>query len=224
MMATAFAPHTLSSFDNHLAVSRDLIGRMAAAAVVNLETALHAMRRLRSGQTARIREADAAIDALEIQLQNAILRTLTLHAPMADDVRELVAALRIATQLERAGDQAKSIAKRVPNAVPVSMSECLRDLDRMGANAVELLKSAATSFERCDLKAARSICVRDARLNADFEDLSFRLIRLVSMAPEATTVGINMLSIGKYIERLGDYAVNIADEVIFMISGEHRSD
>lgn len=223
-MATAFAPHTLSSFDDHLAASRDLIGQMALAAVENVEAALHALRRLRSGQARRIREADAAIDALEIQLQEAVLRTLTLHAPMADDVRELVAALRIATQFERVGDQAKSIAKRIPDAVPVSMSDCLRDLDRMGAKAVEMLKTAATSFAQCDIKAARSICDRDARLNGEVEDLSLRLIRLVSKVPEATTVGINMLWIGKYIERLGDYAVNIADEVIFMISGAHRVD
>lgn len=224
-MATAISsiPHTLGVFDRELQEVRAALASMTARALKQLHLALDGLALLDAGRLAEIRRTDSAIDEMERRVEDKVIRIITLHAPMADDLRELIAILRIATQLERAGDQAKGIAKRVPSELPDVLRPTLERLVAMGAVACSMLADAAAAYQ-AQADDAASLRERDARLNILFDTASTELIAHMAADGALAECGTQLLSTAKQIERLGDYAFNIADEVAFMKTGEHLPD
>lgn len=217
-------PHTSTAFDADLIEVRRIVADMAGRAERALRASVDALAGMDRDGAAVIVAADRDIDALNEQLERSVVRTLALRAPMADDLRELIVAIRLGSQLERAGDQAKGIARRVPAVDPEFCARFEPLLARMTELAAGMIADANAAFQSRDVALARSVRRRDRALNALFDELTAALIGRMSEEPRRVTAGSHLLSIGKQIERVGDYATKIADNVCYMVTGEHFAD
>lgn len=223
-MSRVAVPHTSTAFDADLGEVRGLIGRMAALSADSLDAAILALRDMDADRAVAIVAADREIDALNERLEATVVRTIALRAPMADDLRELIVAIRLGSQLERAGDQAKGIAKRLPRLDADACADHLDTLSAMASLAGGMIRDADKAFQTRDLSTARSVRARDRALNDQFDALTTVIIHQMSADPRRVTAGSHLLSVAKQIERIGDYAAKIADNVCYMTTGEHFAD
>jgi phosphate transport system protein len=169
----------------------------------------------------RVIEADARIDALEAEIEKAAVQIIALRAPMADDLREVIAALKIASVVERIGDYAKNIAKRVHVIEPSSKIEPLSLLPEMARIAGEMVHNVLDAFAARDAAKAVAVCERDRAVD-DFYNSIFRtLLTFMMENPHNITPATHLLFIAKNLERIGDHATNVAEMVYFAATGSH---
>jgi phosphate transport system protein len=167
---------------------------------------------------------DQKIDELEVVIERLAVQIMTLRAPMADDLRETVAALKIAGVIERIGDYAKNIAKRVPQISNTHKIEALSVLPAMARLASDMLHDVLNAFAARDWEAAVEVCDRDRAVD-DFYNSIFRTL-LTFMMENPATIGeaAHLLFIAKNLERIGDHATNVAEMVYFAARGEYMAD
>jgi phosphate transport system protein len=213
-------PHTVSSYDLQLGEVRSIINRMAELAQHSLAGALDALQSADDVAAEQIVRSDAAIDDLERSLERLALMIIISRAPMAGDLRYLIVSIRIGKMLERTGDQAKRIARRVESFNAVKLAPRFRLVRAMESYASDMIDKAITSFNHASLDLAREVVNADAELNA----MNRRLVEACCEAMDARSIksaeGIQIISIGKQLERVGDYATNIAGDVAYMLTGE----
>ena len=216
--------HTVKAFDQDIGELRGLISQMGGLAEQAIDNALKALVRGDLELAAQVRTADKAIDALEAEVERATVRIIALRAPMANDLREVVAALKIAAVLERVGDYAKNIAKRVPMIESEHRIEPLSILPAMARMAAEMVHDALDAFAARDADKAVEVCERDNALD-DFYDSIFRtLVTHMVENPKTISQVAHLLFVAKNLERIGDHATNVAEMVYFAASGEQLAD
>lgn len=213
-------PHTVSSYNLQLAEVRSIINRMADEALAMLSGALHALCKADRVAAMQVVAQDKAIDELERSLERLALLIIMSRAPMAEDLRYLMAAIRIGKMIERTGDQAKRIARRheeVDLAVLGPRFPLLRAMER---HAGEMVAKAIASFNEGSRELAGEVMASDAELNA----MNDALIRACRAAMDGGTLGsgdgLQLILIAKQLERIGDYATKIAGDVAYMLTGE----
>ena len=216
--------HTVKAFDQDIGELRGLISQMGGLAEQAIDSALKALVRGDLELATQVRTADKAIDALEAEVERATVRIIALRAPMANDLREVVAALKIAAVLERVGDYAKNIAKRVPMIESEHRIEPLSILPAMARMAAEMVHDALDAFAARDADKAVEVCERDNALD-DFYDSIFRtLVTHMVENPKTISQVAHLLFVAKNLERIGDHATNVAEMVYFAASGEQLAD
>jgi phosphate transport system protein len=166
----------------------------------------------------RVMRGDEPINELHIEVDNRCFTLLALYQPMATDLRSIVAAVKINTDLERVGDLAVNIAEaaqRYTNHAPVKK---LIDIPQMGEIAQVMLRDSLDAFVKRDTTLAKRVLNEDDRLDA-LKTLVFREL-LACMLEDGTTVepALDLILISRHLERIGDHATNIAEDVIFMVS------
>ena len=218
--------HTVKAFDQDISQLRALISQMGGLA----EQAIHdAMKALSRGDTAlakEVRKKDKQIDVIEAELEKLIVRVIALRAPMADDLREVIAALKIAAVIERIGDYAKNIAKRVPmiHTEGEDRIEAISILPAMAQLASDMVHDVLDAFSARDAEAAAAICERDNALD-DFYDSIFRtLVTFMVENPRTVSQVAHLLFVAKNLERIGDHATNVAEMVYFAATGRYLAD
>ena len=216
--------HTLKAFDADIDRMRALIMEMGGFA----EQAIHeAMRCLidrdLQGAEQLIRD-DKKLDALEVETERRAVQLIALRAPMAADLRDVVAALKISGVVERIGDYAKNIAKRVPLLENVGKIEPLSLLPEMARVSTSMVHDVIDAFVARDPDAAVLVCERDQAVD-DFYDSIFRTL-LTHMMEKPHNIGqsAHLLFVAKNLERVGDHATNIAEMVYYAATGEHMAD
>ena len=211
--------HTVKAFDEDLAQLRALISQMGGFAEHALGEAMRClMERDREGAL-RVVEGDRKLDALEAEAEQRIVRLIALRAPMADDLRDAVAALKIVGVVERIGDYAKNIAKRVPEIEGGGQIEPLSLLREMARIAAEMVHDVLDAFLERDPVKAQAVCERDGAVD-DFYNSIFRaLLTFMMEDPQNITRSAHLLFVAKNIERIGDHATNIAEMVYFAATG-----
>jgi phosphate transport system protein len=216
--------HTVKAFDDDIGELRGLIAEMGGLAEHAIRAAITALQRHDLEAAARIVAEDKKIDALEMQVEQLAVRIIALRAPMAVDLREVVAALKIAGVVERIGDYAKNIAKRVPAIDSHSEIEPLSVLPAMAALAAALVHDVLDAFAARDAEAAVSVCERDKAVD-DFYNSLFRVL-VTHMMENPTTIGqvAHLLFIAKNLERVGDHATNVAEMVYYAATGTHMAE
>lgn len=216
--------HTLKAFDDDLNRLRAGVAEMGGLAEAAIAAAMRALVE-RDGEAARaVVAADKRIDALETGIETLAVQIIALRAPMADDLREVVAALKIAGVVERIGDYAKNIAKRVPAIEQSSNLEPLSLLPEMGRIVAEMVRTALDSFVARDAAKAVQVCERDRAVD-DFYNSIFRtLLTFMMENPNNITPATHLLFVAKNLERVGDHATNIAEMVYFAARGEHLAE
>ena len=218
--------HTVKAFDDDLGQLRALVSEMGGRAETAITDALHALVRRDLDAAAHIVEDDKKIDAIEAELEKLVVRVIALRAPMADDLREVIAALKIAAVIERIGDYAKNIAKRVPliHAEGEERIEAISILPAMGQLAADMVHDVLDAFSARDAEAAAAICERDNALD-DFYDSIFRtLVTFMVENPRTISQVAHLLFVAKNLERIGDHATNVAEMVYFAATGRYLAD
>jgi phosphate transport system protein len=161
---------------------------------------------------------------LETEVDALAIRIIALRAPMADDLREIIAALKIGGVVERIGDYAKNIAKRIPLLENVGKVEPLSLLPEMARIATGMVHDVLDAFVARDAEAAVRVCERDDAVD-DFYDSIFRAL-LTHMMENPHNIGqaAHLLFVAKNLERVGDHATNIAEMVYYAATGQHMTD
>lgn len=211
--------HTVKAFDQDIGQLRGLISQMGGLAESAIADAMNALQRGDATLAERIAADDKRIDAMETEVERTAVRIIALRAPMADDLREVVAALKIASVIERIGDYAKNIARRVPRIESEHRIEPLSILPAMGRMAAAMVHDVLNAFAARDPEAALAVCERDNALD-DFYDSIFRtLVTFMVENPKTISECAQLLFVAKNLERIGDHATNVAEMVYFAATG-----
>jgi phosphate transport system protein len=215
--------HTVKAFDQDLDQLRATISEMGGLAEAAITEAMQALVHRDDEAAQRIVERDKKIDQLESEVERAAVQLIALRAPMADDLREVVAALKIAGVVERIGDYAKNIAKRV-HTLEDSKIEPLSLLPEMARIAGEMVHNVLDAFAARDAEKAAAVCERDRAVD-DFYNSIFRtLLTFMMENPHNITPATHLLFVAKNLERIGDHATNVAEMVYFAATGQHLAD
>jgi phosphate transport system protein len=218
---TTGTKHTVTAFDDDMDEIRGLIAEMGSRAETAVIAAMKALREHDGELAANIRAEDKIIDNLETEVEKLVVRTIALRAPMADDLRELIAALKMSAVIERIGDYAKNIAKRVPQMdgkIPAAATE---QLDRMGEIVVEMIRTAMDAYAKRDVDLAKAVTVRDDDVDQLNKDLFVDFVAYVVKNPTNATEVAHLLFTAKNLERIGDHTTNVAQMIYFTETGEN---
>jgi phosphate transport system protein len=213
--------HTLKAFDEDLERLRALISEMGGLAEYAIGEAMRCLVQRDAEGAAKIVEDDRKLDVLEIETERRVVQLIALRAPMAGDLRDAVAALKISGVVERIGDYAKNIARRVPKIENAGKIEPLSLLPEMARIAAEMVHDVLNAFVDRDADAAERVAERDNALD-DFYDSIFRTLLTHMMEnPQSIGQSAHLLFVAKNLERVGDHATNIAEMVYYAATGEH---
>jgi phosphate transport system protein len=216
--------HTVKAFDNDIGQLRGLISQMGGLAEEAIAKAMQALARNDLELAAQVRADDKRLDALEAEVERLAVQIIALRAPMAVDLREVVAALKIAGLVERIGDYAKNIAKRLPMIDGEHRIEPISILPAMGRMASDMVREVLDAFAARDAEAAVRVCESDSALD-DFYDSIFRtLVTFMVENPKTISQVAHLLFVAKNLERVGDHATNVAEMVYFAATGTQMTD
>ena len=165
-------------------------------------------------------ERDKRIDALEAEVDRFAITVLALRSPVADDLRDVIATLKIAGIIERIGDYAKNIAKRVGQISGRRKFEPLTLLPAMNDLAAEMVHDVLTAFAARDAEAAAEILTRDSRVDAFYDSIFRNLVSYMVENPATISTAAQLLFVARNIERIGDHATNIAEVVYYSVTGK----
>jgi len=216
--------HTVKAFDDDLGQLRALVSEMGGRAETAITDALHALVRRDLDAAAHIVEDDKKIDAIEAEIERQVVRLIALRAPMADDLREVLAAMKIASVIERMGDYAKNIAKRVPILTEAKNIEPLSILPVMGRLVSEMVHNVLDAFAARDADAAVKVSESDKAVDDFYNSLFRTLLTYMLENPHNITASTHLLFIAKNLERIGDHATNVAEMVYFAATGHQMAE
>ncbi len=211
--------HIVKSYDEEQAALLAELVRMGEMSVAQLEAALDVVERRDDNAAERVMANDDAIDALEQQVNQDVIR-LIRRGPMATDLRVILAALRVASDIERIGDYAANIAKR---SIALNQTPPLphtRGLEALGRMAAQQMREVMRAYVARDGEAALRVRERDAELDTLYTGLFRELLTYMMEDARAITPCTHLLFMAKNLERIGDHATNIAENVWFLVHGE----
>jgi phosphate transport system protein len=211
--------HTLKAYDAELNELRALISQMGGMAQSLLEDSTAALLSRDGERAQELVKADKAIDALEIDVERLAVQTIALRAPMADDLREIIGALKISAILERIGDYSKNIAKRGTVLAKTDQFEQMAILPEMSRVAAGMIQDTLDAFVDRDAAKAAAVRERDAQVDSLYNALFRELLTHMMENPRAITPSTHLLFIAKNIERIGDHATNAAEVVYYSATG-----
>lgn len=195
------------------------MGELCAQAIHNASKAL----KDRQGDVAQLVVSDdEEIDQLEKEIERLCLKLLLQQQPVARDLRQISAALKMITDMERIGDQAADIARIVIKSEITDHREIL-EIQEMAVKTSAMVKDSIHAFVAKDLEMTKQVIKADKEVNLMFKDVKNSLVELIVKSKEHSSEAIDLLMIAKYLERIGDHATNIAEWVEFSITGVHHN-
>lgn len=183
---------------------------------------LQALTENRPEPAKQVSAVDAQIDQLERDIENLCLKLLLKQQPVAGDLRQISAALKMITDMERIGDQAQDIAEIIP-FLSGSRQNC-ESVARMGRAASSMVGDSVDAYVQGDLDLARRVIAADDTVDDYFTKIKTELIAQIAAHPQEGEADLDLLMIAKYFERIADHATNIAEWVEYSVTGVHRSD
>ncbi|MGB3046517.1 phosphate signaling complex protein PhoU, partial [Dokdonella sp.] len=211
--------HIVKSYDEELNRLTGEIQRMGNLALVELEAAITAVIERDSDAAERIIASDKAIDELENEISQDVIRLLALRQPIARDLREVLAALRISSDIERIGDYAANVAKRALALNRVDQVRPVISMPRLGKIAGEIISEVLLAYRDRDADRALLAWARDEELDALYTGIFRELLTYMMEDPRNITACTHLLFMAKNIERIGDHATNIAENIYFIVHG-----
>jgi phosphate transport system protein len=213
--------HTVKAFTEQLESLAASVARMGGLAEAQLADAIEAIGRRDTALAESAVGGDKQIDALQQEVEERAVKLLALRQPMAVDLRETLAAIKIASELERIGDLAKNIAKR---AIVLNREQPIRltqSLARMGRSALSQLKLVLDAYSDRDPEGAQTVWRQDGEIDEIYNSLFRELLTYMMEDPRTIGMCTHLLFVAKNIERTGDHATNIAEVVYHMATGGH---
>jgi phosphate transport system protein len=217
--------HTTKAFDIDLQEISRLVAEMGGLAEKQIADSVDALAKRDAERGRRVIAIDVSIDALQREIEEKSVLTIARRQPMAVDLREIVGALRVANDLERIGDLAKNVAKRVMAiSSDFHPQKLIRGVEHMAAMVLGQVKEVLDSYASHDLKRALVVWKGDEEVDAMCTSLFRELLTYMMEDPRNITFCIHLMFCAKNIERMGDHATNIAETVYYMIEGRALAD
>lgn len=213
--------HTVKAFDEDITRLRGLIAEMGGLAEVSLQEAIEALVKGDEVLGDKVVARDKALDVLETEVDRLAVRIIALRAPMADDLREVIAALKIGGVVERIGDYAKNIAKRVNRIEHRGRFEPLTLLPAMAEIAGEMVHDVLTAYATRDPQLALEVIRTDDKVDAFYDSIFRNLVSHMVENPATISSAAQLLFVARNIERIGDHATNVAEMVHYAATGSY---
>ena len=212
--------HTVSSFDEELSDLARKIAEMGGLAEQHVAESVAALVNRDAAQAQRVIAGDQRIDKLQQQVEESAIQMIARRQPMARDLREIMAAIHIANDLERVGDLAKNTAKRVL-AIETNFGQqrLVAGVEHIAELSLAQLKAILDAFAARDLPAALAVWERDNEIDAMYTSLFRELLTYMMEDPRNITMCTHLLFCAKNLERIGDHATNIAETLHYLITG-----
>jgi phosphate transport system protein len=191
---------------------------MGGAAEERVRAAVDGLMSRDPGTIERVRRGDQPINDLHIEIDNICFKLLALHQPMAADLRAIVAVVKINTDLERVGDLAVNIAEAASRYITHAPVKKLIDIPQMGEIAQAMLRDALDAFVRRDIVLAQQVLNEDDRLDGLKSQIFRELLTYMLQDPATVEPALDLILVSRHLERIGDHATNVAEDVIFMVS------
>ncbi|HMO67963.1 MAG TPA: phosphate signaling complex protein PhoU [Novosphingobium sp.] len=216
--------HTVKAFDEDITRLRGLIAEMGGLAEVAIAESIDALIKGSQELAGQVIERDKRIDALEAEVDKLAVRVIALRAPMADDLREVIAALKIAGVLERIGDYAKNIAKRANRIEERRQFEPLTLIPAMADVAGEMVHDVLTAYAARDPAMAAEVVERDNKVDAFYNSIFRNLLTHMMENASAISSAAQLLFVARNLERIGDHATNVAEQVYYAATGNYLAE
>jgi phosphate transport system protein len=193
------------------------LGEMVIAAITR---SVEALAQQTTGTAEQVVADDQRIDQAESALEEQVLIVMATQQPIAGDLRRLVAAIEIASELERIGDYAKGIAKVIIRNAGLLQVAPPADLTEMAQQAIAMLNEVLDAYVREDVAVGQRLAAADDRVDELRKRIRAELIELMQRDPAAVPAAVDLLFVTHYLERIADRTTNIAERIVFIISGE----
>ena len=217
--------HTIKAFDADLQALASMVAEMGGLAEKQIADSVDALARRDSTLAQRVIAIDPTVDNLQREIEEKAILTIARRQPMAVDLREVVGALRLSNDLERIGDLAKNIAKRVVALDgEISFSQVIRGVEQMTKLVLGQLKQVLDSYARRDVPKALEVWRGDEEIDAVNNSLFRELLTYMMEDPRNITQCTHLLFCSKSLERVGDHATNIAEAAFYLDTGRQMSE
>jgi len=217
-MPTPSTEHVVRHFQQELGVLKERLLAMGGLAEERVRAAVRALVERDAGALETVLAGDGPVNQLHIEIDNRAFTLLALQQPMAIDLRMIVAAVKINTDLERVGDLAVNIAEASRRYLRHHPVKALVDLPRMAEIAESMLRDALDAFVRRDVVLAQAVLDRDDQLDALKSQVFRELLTHMMAHPAKIEPSLDLILISRHLERIGDHATNIAEDIIFLVS------
>lgn len=214
------AQHIVRAFSDELDALETDIARMGGLVEAMTLDAAAAILRRDADLAREVAERDPEVDRLEAEIERRTLRLLALRQPMAADLRQAVAGLKVIGNLERVGDLAKNIARRAVAIGELHNMNALRGLERMSGRVAGQLKRANDAYIARDVEGALRVWRSDDEIDAHYDSLFRDTVEQMARDGAAIEAGAHLLFVAKNLERIGDHATNIAEAAYYLATGE----
>ncbi|WP_319772296.1 phosphate signaling complex protein PhoU [Breoghania sp.] len=219
------AEHIVTAFDQELRQLASRIAEMGGLAETIVNDSIVSLTRLDTELAQSVVLADRRLDALQFEIEDKSVLMIARRQPMAGDLRQIVAAMRTCNELERVGDLAKNIAKRVIAINGEFHSKKLViGVEHMAELAMQQLKTVLDAYTQSNAEEARNVRERDEEIDRLYTSLFRELLTYMMEDPRNISMCAHLLFCAKNIERIGDHATNIAENIHYMITGEQLTD
>ncbi len=218
------AEHTVKAFDSEIGQLRGLIAEMGGLAEVAIVNAIEALIKHDEEKANAVVIGDLKIDALEAEVDRLAVRVIALRAPMADDLRDVIAALKISGVVERIGDYAKNIAKRVPEMERMAKFEPLTLIPSMAEIAQSMVRDVLNAYGARDAELAVEVIKRDDKVDNFYDSIFRNLVTHMMENPATISSAAQLLFVARSLERIGDHATNVAEMVYFAATGRYYAE
>ena len=213
--------HLSSQFDEELSALRTHVLQMGGLVETQVSAAIDAYSTADVGGIAQIVENDRRINELELAIDDDCAHVIAKRQPAASDLRMVLGVSKIVTDLERAGDEAKKIAKamrRIDEAGQTLPQQWV-SVRHLGEAALLLVRQALDAFARLDATQAHTVIAADKNIDSEFKSILRQLITHMMEDPRTITTSIEIIAIARAIERIGDHAKNVAEQVVYIVEG-----
>jgi len=218
-VTTEHSEHIVKSFDDQLTELSQTIARMGGLAESQLSSSMDALVKRDSDLASRVLHADNRLDDMESEIEHMAVRLLALRQPVASDLREVIAAFKMASDTERIGDYAVNVAKRALALNQLPPLPAMSAVPRMARLVQSIVKDTFDAYVERDADKALDVWHRDAEVDEIYTSLFRELLTYMMEDPRSITPGTHLLFIAKNIERIGDHATNIAETIYYLVTG-----
>ncbi|MFA7001107.1 MAG: phosphate signaling complex protein PhoU [Candidatus Omnitrophota bacterium] len=206
-------------FDEELRELKEKLLQMASLAEESIVRAVKALVERDSGLAKNVIASDDAVNMLEIEIDELCLRLLALRQPIAKDLRFIASAMKINNDLERIGDLSVNIAERTLDLFKEPVLKPLIDIPRMAQLAQKMVKDSLDAFVGSDAELALNVCRSDDEVDQLNHQIFRELLTYMIQDPKNITRSVDLVLIGRHLERIADHATNIAEDVVYMVKG-----
>lgn len=210
-----------SRFDEQLALLNKKMIEMGALCEQIIAVSANALLHGNPVNQKKVEEIGPEIDHMEREIEAICLKLLLHQQPVARDLRQISAALKMITDMERIGDQAEDIAEIIPYLNGRTGEEC-EDIRKMAETIIEMVTDSIDAYVKQDLSLVKNVFQKDDIVDECFSNVKKALIRVIAENAKDGEYAIDLLMIAKYFERIGDHAVNIGEWVEFSVTGVHK--